>query len=151
LREYESPPIVPVELNFTTRIMVEYQAFLPKFCVNDDDHQYGSTADRDVTTLQAISQRIHYGARIMEVKYNKRKKLFDRLVRTKDFDAIRANITDDERETRVLKSVLKRATTFGLDKPHEIVAFYRDSIIPMTKDVQIEYLFRREHAIRTAN
>ncbi|TRM64017.1 chorismate mutase [Schizophyllum amplum] len=86
----------------------------------NDDGNYGSAATVDVELIQAISKRVHYGER----------KLLQRV--RKKASTYAQEIIDGETVSTALKVDVE-----GL------VDLYESFIIPLTKDVEVDYLLQR--------
>ncbi|KAK9896438.1 chorismate mutase [Cystobasidium minutum MCA 4210] len=132
--------------------------------VTDDDGNYGSAACRDVEALQAISRRIHYGMFVSESKFRSAPADFIPHIYSRNTEALAGLITKPAVEAALLKRLAKKAAFYGqeldaagnpkttLDQVEkenlkidveEVVALYRDYIIPLTKEVEVEYLLTR--------
>jgi chorismate mutase len=143
-----------VNLNAALRRVYE-TAIVPFMCKAGDDAQYGSSAVCDVACLQALSRRIHYGKFVAESKYRQCAGEFQDALRAGDRAAVLRLITDPLVEERVLKRVELKARTYGQDldggpgqvklDPAHVLAVYSRWIIPLTKEVEVEYLL---HACR---
>jgi chorismate mutase len=126
---------------------------VPLLCPPGDDAQYGSAAVCDVAGLQALSRRIHYGMFVAESKYQEQPAPFAELISAKDAAGLRRLITHPEVEGRVLHRVAVKARTYAQEvagrqeqhklEPAKVAEIYRRWIIPMTKDVEVEYLLNR--------
>mgnify|MGYP001268816311 CR=1 FL=1 len=149
-------PIAANTVNVNARIRRDYEAcIVPAICAAGDDEQYGSSAVCDVACLQALSKRIHYGKFVAETKFRTARAEFTRFIKAGDRAALYAAITDAEVEARLLLRVERKAATYGQElnlahaaptykiKPRLVAELYRDWIIPLTKDVEIEYLLIR--------
>jgi chorismate mutase len=141
----------PNRINLNARILAVYeQEIVPLICAGGDDEQYGSSAVCDVACLQPLSRRIHYGKFVAESKYRARPKVFDRLIRAGDRAGLLALITDEKVEKSVIARVGRKARTYSREMkvlsttppfdPAKAVEVYRRWIIPMNKEVQVEYL-----------
>jgi len=163
------PPILPLlrfpqiirpnNININPKIMNAYLDYIvPSICPVGDDKQYGSAATCDMVCLQAISKRIHYGKFIAEAKYCEDPELYNRLIVSRDTEAIMATLTNAKVEERLLRRVHYKAFMYGRDieveedgvsefghkvNPAAIVEVYRDWIIPLTKQVEVDYLLER--------
>lgn len=115
---------------------------------------YGSTATCDVNCLQALSRRIHFGKFVAESKFRNETERFVGLIRAGNREGIDAAITDAKVEKKVLERLRLKATTYGTDigmgadggdkiNSDAVVAMYRDHVIPLTKEVEVEYLMQR--------
>jgi chorismate mutase len=141
------------------RILDMYLQFVvPKICDPGDDSNYGSSATKDVEVLQLISRRIHFGKFVAEAKYNDPilHHQYVQLINAKDKEGILQLLTDAVVEEKLLKRVRRKTTAYGKDytdsdKENEplkissevIVEIYKDFIIPLTKQVEVEYLLIR--------
>jgi chorismate mutase len=76
---------------------------------------YGSTATCDVSCLQALSRRIHFGKFVAESKFQKETERFVALIRARDRVGIDAAITDAKVEKKVLERLRLKAKTYGTD------------------------------------
>ncbi len=76
---------------------------------------YGSTATCDVSCLQALSRRIHFGKFVAESKFQKETERFVALIRARDRVGIDAAITDAKVEKKVLERLSLKAKTYGTD------------------------------------
>ena len=78
---------------------------------------------------------------------------YTRLITKGDVDGILRLLTNEEVERKVLRRSFLKASTYGQDisgksetkkvDPMLIADLYRDMIIPLTKDVEVRYLFHR--------
>ncbi|KXL50025.1 hypothetical protein M433DRAFT_66591 [Acidomyces richmondensis BFW] len=125
---------------------------------NDDmPENYGSAATADVTCLQALSRRIHFGKFVAESKFLSSPSTFVPLIRAKDRAGIDAAITDAAVEAKVLARLRKKAEMYGADPNlsatgeegtrkidvEAVVEVYERHVIPLTKVVEVEYLMQR--------
>jgi chorismate mutase len=76
---------------------------------------YGSAATCDVSVLQALSRRIHFGKFVAEAKFQKDPALFVKLIKANDRAGIDAAITDAKVEKKVLERLGLKAKTYGTD------------------------------------
>eukprot|EP01127_Copromyxa_protea_P010088 TRINITY_DN2426_c0_g1_i2.p1 TRINITY_DN2426_c0_g1~~TRINITY_DN2426_c0_g1_i2.p1 ORF type:complete len:424 (-),score=92.49 TRINITY_DN2426_c0_g1_i2:36-1307(-) len=122
----------------------------------DVSEWYGSTVTTDIAVLQAISKRVHMGKHVAEVKFqSSQKQEFIKAIQARDRDKLWELITHQEVEDRLLERISLKASTYGQDiektgatqtfkvSPSVIRDIYRDFIITLTKDVQIQYLLQR--------
>lgn len=164
--EYLPPLILPplsypkvlwgpaASVNVNDRIMEMYKEhLLPGIAMPGDDGNYGSSAMYDVMILQALSRRIHYGKFVAESKFKGQTEEYTRLIKNKDADAIMDLLTDRAVELKVIERVKLKASTFGQDlnsdekllrlDPDAVGELYDQWVMPLTKDVEVEYLLRR--------
>ncbi|XP_027356909.1 chorismate mutase 2-like [Abrus precatorius] len=136
-----------------------FDELLPMFVASSDDGNYAQTAASDLALLQAISRRIHYGKFVAEAKFRASPKDYEPLIRARDRKALTKLLTSESVEKMVVKRVEKKAMVFGqevsLDRdvesnkykvdPSVASGLYQKWIIPLTKNVEVEYLLRRLH------
>ncbi len=153
-------PVYPLALadfdavNLTAEIKRSYIAFLRAFTAAGDDGQYGSTIEHDVFTLQAIARRIHYGALfVAESKYREDPAGYGSLAEGNKREAIMARLTRREVEERIIARVKDKVDAAQatanrkvrtLVDPEAVVRFYRDTVIPLTKEGEVRYLLNRK-------
>jgi chorismate mutase len=138
------------------------ESILPKVCLapereerkREAQENYGSAATADVTALQSLSRRIHFGKFVAESKFREKPEVFVKLIKAEDRKGIDEAITNAAVEKKVLERLRQKAEMYGADpnmdaeKPRKInvdgvVAMYRDHVIPLTKVVEVEYLMQR--------
>ncbi|KAK1275890.1 Chorismate mutase 2 [Acorus gramineus] len=106
----------------------------------------------------ALSRRIHYGKFVAEVKYRDAPEDYEPAIRAQDRNALMKLLTFESVEEMVKKRVEKKAMVFGENvtlgsgdgsktnykiDPSVVSRIYEDWVIPLTKDVEVEYLLRR--------
>ncbi len=147
-------PIKENKVNINSRIKEVYeQKIIPAICAPGDDEQYGSSAVCDVNCLQALSKRIHYGKFVAESKFLSEKETFSKLIEAGAKEELRKKITNSEVEEKLLVRVEKKAEAYGQEvgstsgeyklQPVFVAELYKKWIIPLTKDVEVEYLLQR--------
>lgn len=140
------------------------QQFLPAVCPDFggrgdrgvSQENYGSSATCDIACLQALSRRIHFGKFVAESKFLSETEKFTRLIKAGDRDGIGEAITNAAVEKTVLERLKLKAQTYGTDPSfgvdagdqakinvEAVVSMYRDFVIPLTKEVEVEYLMQR--------
>ncbi|KAA3475434.1 chorismate mutase 1, chloroplastic-like isoform X1 [Gossypium australe] len=108
---------------------------------------------------QALSKRIHYGKFVAECKYRASPDAYQAAIREQDRDWLMKLLTYPLVEESIKKRVEMKAKTYGqvvLDNinkkdcdpvykinPSLVADLYGDWIMPLTKEVQVEYLLRR--------
>jgi chorismate mutase len=148
---YADNPLQPNSININNRIRKIYETeIIPYICVAGDDKQYGSSSMCDVTCLQALSKRIHYGKFVAESKFRSNPTGCRKLCAAGEQAGLMEEITDPEVEARVLERVAFKAETYCRElsmegarpkiDPGIIVDIYRQWIIPLNKEVQVEYI-----------
>ncbi|KAI9913053.1 hypothetical protein PsorP6_005515 [Peronosclerospora sorghi] len=153
----------PNRINLNTRIMRVYlDKILPGLTTfGSDDTTFGSTATADIAVLQSLSKRIHFGKFIAEAKFQAETERYTKLILANDTDGIMDALTNVAVEKQVLERVKLKASTYGQDPnapsassssgdgndlkvdPQLISDLYRDFVMPLTKEVQVQYLLQR--------
>lgn len=141
-RSVEGSPLRSVNINVNDRIKSMYLDALSSICEKGNDGQFGDSAVWDIACLQALSKRVHYGTYVAESKYQQDSEGFSKLIQARDVEAIIEKLRDEEVEKQVLARVREKGERYYIN-PNFIKAFYRDNIIPLTIDVEVEYLMRR--------
>lgn len=119
----------------------------------DDANNYGSVAMTDIQCLQSLSRRIHFGRFVAESKFRSDVELYTTLIKNKDVDGIMEHITNSAVEEKILQRLTTKAEVYGVDPtnkdserkitPEYLVKIYKEFVIPMTKEVEVEYLLKR--------
>ncbi|KAF9388824.1 chorismate mutase aro7 [Podila verticillata] len=165
LPDLEFPPTLHTNnINVNIAIMDRYlQDIVPKICSAGDDLNYGSSATRDVECLQALSKRIHYGKFIAEAKFMDptQQAIYIRLIKAKDREGIMELLTNRTVEAALLRRLRRKAMIYGHDitengdivldqethdkkiSPDVVVDLYERFVIPLTKEVEVQYLLQR--------
>lgn len=81
----------------------------------ETQENYGSSATCDVSCLQALSRRIHFGKFVAESKFQKEPERFVKMIKENDRTGIDAAITDSKVEQKVLERLGLKAKTYGTD------------------------------------
>ncbi|CAL1712600.1 unnamed protein product [Somion occarium] len=123
----------------------------------EDDGNYGSAGVIDMEVLQAISKRVHYGKFVSESKFLDDPAAFVPHILKPNRDALAALITKPEVERRLLQRLRKKALVYAQDFAPDgeprgdeakidvdgVVELYENYIIPLTKEVEVDYLLVR--------
>lgn len=135
--------------------------FLPVACADfgrpdrgEAQENYGSAVTCDISCLQALSRRIHFGKFVAESKFRSETERFTKLINSEDREGIGAAITNEAVEKQVLERLRLKARTYGTDPSigasgdgkinvDAVVTMYKDFVIPLTKEVEVEYLMQR--------
>jgi chorismate mutase len=153
------------DVNVNNSIKEKYiKEILPSACRDfgrtdrgEAKENYGSAAVCDVNVLHALSRRVHFGKFVAESKFQKETERFVALIKAEDRAGIDAAITDAKVEKKVLERLRLKAKTYGTDPSlnadgHEgetkidvdaVVRMYAQTVIPLTKVVEVEYLMQR--------
>ncbi|KAF9167575.1 chorismate mutase aro7 [Actinomortierella ambigua] len=165
LPKLDFPPVLHANnINVNNDIMKLYlHDIVPRICAPEDDKNYGSSATRDVECLQALSKRIHYGKYIAEAKFQdpKEQDIYIRLIKAGDRNGIMELLTNRKVEEALLRRLRRKAMIYGADitetgdivcenqtaatkiSPDVVVDLYERFVIPLTKEVEVEYLMQR--------
>ncbi|KAF8049968.1 hypothetical protein N665_2081s0007 [Sinapis alba] len=151
-------------ININNKIWNMYfRDLLPRLVRKGDDGNYGSTAVCDAICLQSLSKRIHYGKFVAEAKFQASPEAYESAIKAQDKDALMDMLTFQTVEKAVKKRVEMKTRTYGqevkvgmeekeeeVDESHVykispilVGHLYGDWIMPLTKQVQVEYLLRR--------
>jgi len=141
-------------INMADEILDAYMNLIPCICLEGDDGQYGSSVEHDVMALQAIARRIHFGALyVAESKYQSDKTKYRTIVEAKDRAGLLVALTRIEVEESILKRVADKVEHIQAEinpevrrriPSEEIMAFYRNHVIPLTKEGEVRYFLNRQ-------
>ncbi|KAL9311192.1 Chorismate mutase 3 [Arabidopsis thaliana] len=108
---------------------------------------------------QILSKRIHFGKFVAEAKFRENPAAYETAIREQDRTQLMRLLTYETVEEVVKKRVEIKARIFGQDitindpeteadpsykiQPSLVAKLYGERIMPLTKEVQIEYLLRR--------
>ncbi|THH29122.1 hypothetical protein EUX98_g5080 [Antrodiella citrinella] len=123
----------------------------------EDDGNYGSAGVLDMEVLQAVSKRVHYGKFVSEVKFTEDPAAFIPHILKPNREALGDLITKPEVEKRLLQRLRKKALVYAQDFAPDgepqggeakidvdgVVELYENYIIPLTKEVEVDYLLVR--------
>lgn len=154
LLSFVENPLKPNAININSEIRKVYEReIIPYICQAGNDGQYGSSAVCDTRCLQALSKRVHYGKFVAESKYLLHQDEFQAMIDAQDANGLLAAITDRAVERTVLERVHLKAQTYGQDiggdttqlkiEPEHVADVYARWIIPLTKEVEVQYLLQR--------
>lgn len=146
------------EVSVAADLTKDYLAFLPKLCRPGDDGQYGSSVEHDVIAIQAVGRRVHYGALYVgEAKFRGDPDGYRSLAEAGNRGEIGRRLTRVEVEERILRRVRDKVDyvqgRINLEvrrrvDPDIVLQFYRETIIPLTKEGEIRYIMlRARHAV----
>ncbi|CAM8991923.1 unnamed protein product [Rhodiola kirilowii] len=136
-----------------------FRDLLPRLVKEGKDGNCGSTAVCDTLCLQALSKRIHYGKYVAEAKFRASPDAYKPAIIVQDRDALMNMLTYQTVEDAIKRRVEMKTRTYGQEvtvkeeehtadpvykiKPSLVADLYGDWIMPLTKEVQVEYLLRR--------
>lgn len=140
-------------INLTKSIRDSYFTLLPEITRPGDDKQYGTTAECDIAALQAIARRIHFGSfYVAESKFLSNPDEYSHLAKENDTEGLMKLLTREEVERRIIQRIEEKVSHIqevsNPDIRHlvdgkVIATYYRDTIIPLTKEGEILYLLNR--------
>ncbi|XP_059293916.1 chorismate mutase 1, chloroplastic [Lycium ferocissimum] len=136
-----------------------FEKLLPRLVKQGDDGNFGSTAVCDTICLQALSKRIHCGKFVAEAKFRASPDVYKAAIKAQDRNGLMDLLTDPTVEEGNARRVEMKTKTYGQElhtngpenggepvykiKPCLVGELYGDWIMPLTKEVQVEYLLRR--------
>lgn len=134
----------PNDVNVNQEIKRRYiEAYLPSACRDfgredrgETKENYGSAATCDVTCLQSLSRRIHFGKFVAEAKFQSETDRFVELIRKGDRPGIDAAITNRAVEAQVLERLRLKAKMYGTDPADEdsgLLKITVDAVVSMYK------------------
>ena len=142
IRKKPENNLMPNDINMTSRIRRAYLGAIQDICKQGDDGEHGSAAVCDIETMQDISTRVHTGFFVAESKFRQKPEAYIKLAEAGDEEGIVGMITDSEVESEIAERVSTKGRRYGI-KPEFISHFYMDGIIPITKELEKEYLMLR--------
>lgn len=172
LKPLDYPHVLhPNDVVVNDRIKQYYvETLLPAVCADfghgdrgETQENYGSSATCDIAVLQALSRRIHFGKFVAESKFRSETARFTALIEAEDREGLGEAIVNKKVEQMILQRMRHKVETFGQEvsadgvaaatataKPsanklnaEAVVALYEKFVIPVTKDVEVEYLMQR--------
>ncbi|AAS51594.1 ADL326Wp [Eremothecium gossypii ATCC 10895] len=148
-------PYAP-QINYNDRIKAIYlDSVVPLVSLGEGTswENLGSVTSCDIDCLQALSRRIHFGKFVAEAKFQLEPEKYTALIKNRDVDGIMDSITNKFVEDKILKRLQAKATVYGVDPldrncskrvtPEYLAKIYKEYVIPITKEVEVEYLLRR--------
>ncbi|PVU85603.1 hypothetical protein BB560_006975 [Smittium megazygosporum] len=173
-KKLPEPVLVPLDyadiinkndkVNINDQIKAVYlDIVVPSMCEAGDDSNYGSSATCDITCLQNLSRRIHYGKFVAESKFSDPvyHDKYVELIKAKDRDGLMQLLTNEKVEKLLLERLKRKAENYGQEfegignisggsqspsvrtNPDLVVQIYKDYVIPLTKEVEVLYLLNR--------
>ncbi|KAG8384657.1 hypothetical protein BUALT_Bualt04G0140800 [Buddleja alternifolia] len=136
-----------------------FKNLLPRLVKDGDDGNHGSAASCDTISLQTLSKRIHYGKFVAEAKFRASPDVYKAAIKAQDKAQLMDLLIYPAVEEAVKNRVEMKTRTYGQEvtvngggdnidpvykiNPSLIADLYGDWIMPLTKQVQVEYLLRR--------
>jgi chorismate mutase len=141
------------DITLAPAIRSSYLSLVTAICPAGDDGQYGSSTEHDIYALQSIGRRIHFGALYVgESKYRQDPGGFARLIARNDHRGLVEMLTRKSVEDAIIERVAEKVAALQANvntrvrhriDPETILKYYRDTIIPLTKEGEIMYITRR--------
>ncbi len=135
----EDMELVPVKINRNDEIKTMYIEAVKNICKPGDDNEYGYCAVLDISALQEISTRVHLGKFVAASKWKFNREALEPHIIAGDWSAVEEALRNRQVETEVFDRVREKGQRYGLD-PEFIGQFYVQRIIPLTIEVEVEYL-----------
>nr|WGT69854.1 chorismate mutase 1 [Crinum x powellii] len=135
-----------------------FSRLLTRLVKEGDDGNCGSSAVCDTICLQALSKRIHYGKFVAEAKFQEAPDVYKPAIRSQDGHQLMRLLTYESVEAAITQRVEAKARVYGQEvtigdqnpkdeaykiKPKLVADLYGKWIMPLTKEVQVQYLLRR--------
>ncbi|KAH0462725.1 hypothetical protein IEQ34_010300 [Dendrobium chrysotoxum] len=153
------PPASSINVSRTIWDMY-FNNLLPVIAIEGDDGNYQQAAASDLICLQALSKRIHYGRFVAEVKFRDAPSDYLSAIHAKDSETLTRLVTSKTVEETVIERVKKKAEVFGQNvtlseaskvgnetkykvDPSVVSNLYGEWVIPLTKQVEVNYLLHR--------
>ncbi len=155
------PPYLAIDdfdrVNLSERIVAVYRTLIPEICLGGNDGHHGSSCEHDVFAIQALGRRVHFGAMyVAESKYSADPASYNDLIDSRDEQGIMRRLTRPEVEERILDRVAQKVehlqsqinTAVRRRIPSDAVnRFYRNHVIPLTKQGEVDYLLNRRRDV----
>eukprot|EP00930_Biecheleria_cincta_P021587 TRINITY_DN15958_c0_g1_i1.p1 TRINITY_DN15958_c0_g1~~TRINITY_DN15958_c0_g1_i1.p1 ORF type:complete len:296 (+),score=51.10 TRINITY_DN15958_c0_g1_i1:38-925(+) len=156
---------VPDSARINSKLLDIYRRkIVPKICEPGDDGNPGSTAVQDVHVLQTMATRIYFGLFVAESKFRTETAKATALIQARDREGLMAFVTKRDVELKNIQRVILKARTFAQNistaekgqlapistlsttykiDPEYIGTVFDDYLMPLTKEVEVEYLLAR--------
>ncbi|KAK9054027.1 hypothetical protein SSX86_025103 [Deinandra increscens subsp. villosa] len=148
------------DININQKIWdIYFKDLLPRLVKEGNDGNCGSTATCDYNCLQALSKRIHYGKFVAEAKFRASPADYEAAIKAQDREKLMNLLTYPAVEDAIKNRVKTKTKTFGQVvsvgfgedvtgpvykiEPSFVADVYGEWIMPLTKEVQVDYLLRR--------
>ncbi|KAJ0832762.1 putative chorismate mutase [Helianthus annuus] len=148
------------DININNKIWdIYFKDLLPKLVKEGNDGNCGSAATCDSNCLQALSKRIHYGKFVAEAKFRASPADYEAAIKAQDREKLMNLLTYPAVEDAIKNRVKTKTMTFGQVvrvgfgedatepvykiNPSLVADVYGEWIMPLTKEVQVDYLLRR--------
>lgn len=99
---------------------------------------------KDLNVLLRISERMQLGIDVAKAKFQINPELYRKLATENNAEEINKLLTNNEVEQKILQRVGNAAQKFSsvnpLFNPQSVTSFFKDCIIPLTKEIELKYL-----------
>ncbi len=99
---------------------------------------------KDLNLLSLVTERLLLGVSVAQTKFQSEPGLYQKLAKENKKEEIMQKLTNSEVEEKILLRIEEKARRFNFVnpdfKPKVAVTFYRDCIIPLTKEIELAYL-----------
>lgn len=120
-----------------------FSNFLPANCGNAELTS-SSVFFKDLNVLVQISERMQLGINVAKAKFQANPELYRKLAAVNNTDEINKQLTNNEVEQKILQRVGDTVENFAFVNPsfnpQAVTCFFKDCIIPLTKEIELEYL-----------
>ncbi|XP_047149157.1 chorismate mutase 3, chloroplastic-like [Vigna umbellata] len=126
-----------------------FEKIVPEMAKAKNNDECGSIAVCDILCLQALSKRIHYGKFVAEAKFQEAPSKYEAAIKAKDRKLLLELLTDKTVEAIAFGQVVQIDEAYNVTnptykiKPSFIANLFEEWVMPLTKEVQVEYLLRR--------
>lgn len=112
-------------------------------CANKD-LDVSSILAKDLNLLSLVTERLLLGISVAQAKFQSEPELYQKLAKENNKKEIMRKLTNSEVEEKILFRIEEKAKQLNFlnpdFKPEVAVVFYRDCIIPLTKEIELDYL-----------
>ena len=116
---------------------------LPANC-KDKELPLTSIFLKDTNILFQVSERMQQGIFVAKAKFQSEPELYQKLAKENNKKEIMRKLTNSEVEEKILFRIEEKAKQLNFlnpdFNPEVAVSFYRDCIIPLTKEIELAYL-----------
>lgn len=112
-------------------------------CANKDLAE-SSILAKDLNLLSLVTERLLLGISVAQAKFQSEPELYQKLAKENNKEEIMRKLTNSEVEEKILFRIEEKAKQLNFVNPdfnpEAAVSFYRDCIIPLTKEIELAYL-----------
>ena len=137
-------------LNLNRIIKHIYINFLYDICSYGDDEYKDEACDLDILLLYKISERIHFSYEIIKYKYTTNINFYNDLLETKDTSLIVYYLSNCIKQIDYLEIIKQISKKYDVNEVL-ICTFFRNFIIPLSIDIQLDFLKNLKHLKNNKN